>query len=204
MNRESLPPLLLASQSPARRRLLGAAGLRFDAVDSGLDEARMKRALQAEQPTPGDMARALAEMKAVKVSKTHPEALVVGADQVLACDAVLYDKPADLDQARQALKGLRGRDHVLVSAVAVAANGAAIWHHVDQATLRMRRLSDAALEDYMAAEGVGVLESVGAYRLEGLGAQLFERVDGDYFTVLGLPLLALLAYLRGHGYGLVG
>lgn len=204
MSRDAPPPLLLASRSAARRRLLEAAGLSFETVDAGLDEARMKRALQAEQPTPGDMARALAEMKAVKVSRERPEALVVGADQVLACDGVLYDKPGDLEQARRALQTLRGRDHVLLSAVAVAANGMAIWHHVDQASLRMRRLTDAALEAYMAAEGAAVLESVGAYRLEGLGAQLFERVDGDYFTVLGLPLLPLLAFLRGHGHGLVG
>lgn len=204
MSRVAPPPLLLASRSRARRHLLQAAGLHFEALDSGLDEARMKRALQAEQPTPGDMARALAEMKAVKVSKERPEALVVGADQVLACDAVLYDKPTDLEQAEVQLKALRGRDHVLVSAVAVATNGTAIWHHVDQATLRMRRFTDEALTEYLAAEGRAVLESVGAYRLEGLGAQLFERVDGDYFTVLGLPLLALLAFLRGHGHGLVG
>jgi septum formation protein len=194
--------LLLASRSTARRRLLADAGLRFETVDAGVDEAAVKQALLAEQAPPADIARALAELKAVKASRTRPGTLAIGADQVLACGAALFDKPADLAHARATLLALAGRSHMLVSAVCVAADGTPIWHHVDQAILRMRRLSEAALDVYLAAEGEAVLDSVGAYRLEGLGAQLFERVDGDYFTVLGLPLLPLLAFLRGHGHGL--
>jgi septum formation protein len=195
-------PLLLASRSTARRRLLADAGLVFETVDAGVDEAAVKQALLADQAAPAEIARALAELKAVKAARARPGTLAIGADQVLACDAQLFDKPVDLAQARATLTTLAGKPHVLVSAVAVAAEGAPIWHHVDQATLRMRRLSDAALDAYLGAEGEAVLQSVGAYRLEGLGAQLFERVDGDYFTVLGLPLLPLLAFLRGHGHGL--
>lgn len=195
-------PLVLASRSAARRHLLAAAGLHFEAIDAGVDEAALKQALAAEQAAPGDVARALAELKAVKASRTRPGMLTIGADQVLACGAALFDRPPDLAHGRAALQALSGKAHVLVSAVCVAAEGAPIWHHVDQATLRMRRLSEAALDAYLAAEGEAVLEAVGAYRLEGLGAQLFDRVDGDYFTVLGLPLLPLLAFLRGHGHGL--
>lgn len=195
-------PLLLASRSSARRRLLAAAGLDFEVVDAGLDESDIKHAKQAKQATAADVARALAEEKALRVSRARSEALVVGADQVLACGATLYDKPADMAQAREALASLAGKEHVLVSSVAVAAAGEVIWHHIDQASLRMRKLSDTALDAYLTAEGEGVLDAVGAYRLEGLGSQLFDRVDGDYFTVLGLPLLPLLAFLRGHGHGL--
>ena len=202
MLESSRRPLVLASRSAARRRMLADAGLSFEALDAGVDETAVKQALLAEHAAPAEVARALAELKAIKISQARPGALVVGADQVLACDAQLFDKPAALDQAAATLRALAGKSHVLVSAVAVAADGAPIWHHADQATLRMRRLTDAALAAYLAVEGETVLQSVGAYRLEGLGAQLFERVDGDYFTVLGLPLLPLLDFLRGHGHGL--
>jgi septum formation protein len=194
--------LILASRSTARRRLLGNAGLSFSAVDPMIDELSLRQAMQAEQAAAPEIARTLAELKALKVSRQHGNTMVIGADQVLSCGAILFDKPADLDQARASLRALRGQTHTLVSAVCVAAEGAVVWHHSDQASLLMRRFSDDCLEAYMAAEGAAVLESVGAYRLEGPGAQLFERVHGDYFTVLGLPLLPLLAFLRGHGFGL--
>jgi len=191
--------LVLASASEARRRLLAAAGIDAEVLVAGVDESAIKDSLVSEGASPPEVAHALAELKAVRVSGRRPGALVIGADQVLVLDGRLLDKPVDMAAARAQLLALRGREHELLSAVAVALDGQAIWRHLETAKLVMRPFSEAFLDDYLARAGEAVLGSVGAYQLEGLGAQLFARVRGDYFAVLGLPLLALLDFIRGHG-----
>jgi septum formation protein len=191
------PQVTLASTSSARRALLTAAGVSFEAVSPGVDEDAAKAALAAEGLTPRDMADALAEMKALKISSRRP-GLVIGADQTLDLDGETLDKAPTLVIARERLAGLRGRRHKLHSAVVVALDGQPIWREVASATLTMRPFSDDFLDRYLAAEGEELLWAVGCYRLEGLGAQLFERIDGDYFTILGLPLLGLLDLLRRY------
>ena len=190
--------LVLASGSAARRRLLEAAGLSFEVEVPRVDEEAAKASLRAEALRPRDQADALAELKALSVSRSRPD-FVIGADQMLALGDDVFDKPKSAEEAREHLLLLRGRTHELVTAAVIAREGAIIWRHVDTPKLRMRNSSDAFLDDYLAQAGDQVLRSVGAYQLEGLGAQLFERVDGDYFSVLGLQLLPLLAFLREHG-----
>lgn len=191
--------LILASGSSARRALLAAAGVAFEAEAPGLDEAAVKAALAAEAAPARDVADTLAEMKAVKVSARRPGRLVLGGDQVLALDGTLFDKPRDEAEVRDHLRRLRGRTHELLSAAVIAEDGRPVWRHLGRARLAMRPFSEAFLEAYLARHGEGLTETVGAYRLEGGGAQLFTRVEGDYFSVLGLPLLELLAYLRTRG-----
>lgn len=190
--------LILASGSAARRQMLEAAGLAFEVDAPRVDEEAAKASLRAEGLRPRDQADALAELKALSVSRSRPD-FVIGADQMLALGGEVFDKPKDLDEARQHLTRLRGQTHELITAAVVAREGAIIWRHIDTPKLKMRAFSDAFLDDYMSRAGEHVLRSVGAYQLEGLGAQLFERVEGDYFSVLGLPLLPLLAFLREHG-----
>ncbi|HEU0222257.1 MAG TPA: Maf family protein [Paracoccaceae bacterium] len=192
-------PLLLASASAARRAMLEAAGIALQTVPARIDEAALKGALAAEGARPRDIADALAEAKALKISRRHPEALILGADQVLAAGDALFDKPADLAAARAQLLALRGRAHELLSAAVIAEGGEPVWRHVGRARLTMRDFSDAFLDDYLAREGGHVLASVGAYRIEGAGVQLFSRIEGDHFCILGLPLLEILAYLRLRG-----
>lgn len=189
--------LILASKSAARRAVLEGAGVPFETAVAGVDEDAVKAALLAEGSTPREVADALAELKAIRISRGRPD-LVVGADQTLELDGRLYDKVDTLDAARERLKALRGRTHRLHSAVVVAKEGAPIWREAATATLVMRDFSDAFLEGYLAAEGEAALGSVGCYRLEGPGAQLFSRIEGDYFAILGLPLLGLLDLLRRH------
>ena len=196
------PDLILASTSSARRALLGGAGLTFEAVAPGVDEDEVKRSLAAERATPDAVAATLAELKATRISRRRPQALVIGADQVMVCDGRLFDKPASVAQAREHLQVLRGRTHELVSALCVARGGARIWDCRERARLTMRNFDDAFLDAYLARAGDSVTTSVGCYRLEGLGPHLFARIDGDYFTILGLPLLPLLPFLSGHGIGL--
>jgi septum formation protein len=190
--------LVLASGSASRRRMLEAAGLVFDIDVPRVDEDAAKASLRVEGLMPRDQADALAELKALAVSRRRP-GFVIGGDQMLAIEGATLDKPKDMAEARAHLERLRGKTHQLMCAAVVAREGAVIWRHVDTPRLKMRDFSDAFIDQYLAEAGEAVLSSVGAYQLEGLGAQLFERVEGDYFSVLGLPLLPLLAFLREHG-----
>ncbi len=199
IGRPGVPPVILASASAARARLLEAAGLSVARQAAAIDEAEIKASLKAEGAGAAAVAEALAEMKAVKISRRHPGALVIGCDQMLDCDGRWLDKPATLAAARAQLEALAGRSHQLLTAAVVVRDGARLWHHGDGATLTMREFGAGFLDAYLAAAGDAALASVGAYQLEGLGAQLFSRVRGDYFTILGLPLLPLLDFLRGHG-----
>ena len=189
--------VVLASTSASRRALLQGAGVPFTARSPGVDEDAAKAALLGEGLGPRDVADALAELKAVRINAG--QALVIGADQTLDLDGELIDKAASLDEARARLLRLRGRAHKLHAGVVVARAGQPIWREVQTATLWMRPFSDDFLEDYLAREGEALLGSVGCYRLEDIGVQLFSRIEGDYFTILGLPMLGLLDLLRRHG-----
>lgn len=191
-------PIVLASKSAARRAVLEGAGVPFEVSVAGVDEDAVKASLLAEGASPRDVADALAELKAIRVSRAK-DGFVVGSDQTLEFEGKLYDKAEDLAAARERLKTLRGKPHKLHSAVVVAKDGAPIWREVVTAKLTMRDFSDDFLEAYLASEGPEALGSVGCYRLEGPGAQLFSRIEGDYFAILGLPLLGLLELLRQHG-----
>lgn len=181
--------------------MLTAAGLTFDAIASTVDEPALRRELEAsgQAVEPEGVARALAAAKAEDVSRHRPGAWVIGGDQVLALGTRIFEKPPGMAAARLQLQTLRGETHQLISAVVLAEDGRSVWSHADTATLVVRNFSDAFLDDYLAKAGPDVCSSVGAYQLEGLGAQLFERIDGDYFTILGLPLIALLGELRARG-----
>ncbi len=195
----SRPVVLLASESRTRVALLRQAGISCTVERAGIDEDEIKRGLRRERAKAVEAAETLAEFKAVKVSRRHAGALVIGADQVLECEGEWFGKPVDLDRARAQLLALRGKSHELATAAVVARDGARIWHHVARARLDMRAFSDAFLDSYLASVGRAACDSVGAYQLEGLGVQLFSRVEGDYFAILGLPLLPLLDFLRNHG-----
>ena len=190
--------VILASKSPARAALLGAAGVEFEAVGSGVDEEAVKLGLLAEGAPPRDVADILAELKATRVSAKRT-GLVIGSDSTVELDGELIDKAETLEEARGRLLSFRGRTHLLHSAVVVARDGAPIWREVKTARMSVRPFSDAWLDDYLAREGEALLGSVGCYRFEGLGVQLFDRIDGDYFAILGLPLIGLLDLLRNHG-----
>ena len=192
------PPLILASGSAIRAQVLRAAGLEFTVVRPPVDEEAVKAGLRAEGLPVRDQADALAEAKCLSVALRH-SGYVIGADQMLACDGELFDKPADRAAAMESLKKLRGRPHHLIGAICLARDGAIIWRHIETPRLVMRSFSDAFLEDYLDRVGEAAFASVGAYQLEGLGAQLFSKIEGDYFSILGLPLLPLLAQLREHG-----
>ena len=191
-------PVILASKSSARQTILRNAGLDFEAVVAGVDEDATKAGLLAEGASPREVADALAELKAVKVSAKRP-GLVIGADQTLDFAGRLIDKVETLDQARTLLLELRGKTHKLHSAVVVARDGKPIWRVVQTAKLSVRPFSDAWLEGYLERRGEHILHCVGCYELESEGVQLFDAIDGDYFTILGLPLVGLLDFLRLHG-----
>lgn len=191
-------PIILASTSAARRALMANAGLTFTCVSPGVDEAAVKARLTADGAGPRAVADALAAAKAEAVSRDF-DGLVVGADQTLDLDGVSFDKAASLEEARARLAGLRGRTHRLHAAVAVAEGGTTVWRETVTASLTMRAFSDAFLDRYLAANGEAALSAVGGYHLEGEGIQLFERVEGDYFAILGLPMLGLLERLRERG-----
>jgi septum formation protein len=190
--------ITLASQSASRAAILKGAGVDFTTVSPGVDEAAVKAGLLAEKASPREVADALAQLKAVKVSRARP-GLVIGADQTLELDGALYDKAQSLEEARDRLETFRGKRHRLHAAVVVAKDGAPIWREVDTTSLTMRPFTDAFLDDYLARNARAALSSVGCYQLEGEGAQLFERIEGDYFSILGLPLFGLLDLLRRHG-----
>ncbi len=191
--------LILASGSATRAALLRNAGLVFEQIAAAVDEAELKRAMRGEGADAAAAAMALAELKARRVSERQPGALVIGADQMLVAEGKWFDKPADRAAAKAQLMALAGKSHRLVSAACVLVDGERIWGRHEHATLLMRPFDESFVERYLDAAGAAAMRSVGAYQLEGLGAQLFQRVDGDYFVVLGVPLLALLDFLRGRG-----
>ena len=192
--------LVLASASAARQTMLYAAGVVFETMSPMVDEDEIRRALIAAGASPRAMADALAEAKAVKVSRRRPGALVIGSDQILALDdGTILDKAATRGELTAQLKTLRGTTHRLISAAVIAENGTPVWRFADTAKLTMRGFSDAFLETYLDACGEALFGSVGGYHIEALGAQLFARVEGDHFTIRGLPLIAVLDYLRTRG-----
>ena len=191
--------LVLASKSRSRSSLLLGAGLDFDCEPSRVDERAVEEPLLAAGADPGAIALHLAEAKALDVSARRPSDLVLGCDQTLGLGNERFVKPENRDEARAHLTRLRGRIHELHSALVLAKDGEILWRHVSVAHMSMRDFSDAFLADYLERAGDAVLTSVGCYQLEGIGIGLFDRIDGDYFTILGLPLLPLLAELRHQG-----
>lgn len=193
------PRLILASASVSRRALMEASGLRFDVEPARVDEGAVRCSAKSNGMSAADTALALADMKAGQVARHNPAALVIGADQILVCDGAWFDKPVDRAAARVQLKQLRGKPHTLATGIVCYRDGKRIWHHMAEPRLVMRHFSDTFLDAYLAEEGEAVTSTVGAYRLEGKGVHLFERVDGDHAAILGLPLLPLLDFLRQHG-----
>ena len=191
--------LVLASGSVSRKMLLTAAGVTFIADPADLDEDRLMADLKAQGADAAKVASTLAQQKAIAVSRRHPGRTVLGGDSVIAFGGEYLSKCATLDAARALLARLSGHEHLLVSAAALARDGALLWTHASPCHMRMRDLSPEFLDDYLAQEGPAILSSVGCYHFEGRGAQLFDRVDGDYFSVLGLPLLQVLSQLRKEG-----
>jgi septum formation protein len=198
MSRSDLTTLVLASKSAARAALMRGAGLDFKTASAGVDEDVFKRGLLGRGASPREVAQVLAEEKAKACSLRHP-GLVVGADQTLDLEGRLMDKPASPEEARRHLLDMRGREHRLHSGLAVAKAGEIVFTTVETAVLKVRAFSDAWLDRYLDRNGAELMSSVGAYQLEGEGVQLFERIEGDYFVILGLPLLSLLSFLRDVG-----
>jgi septum formation protein len=191
--------LILASASTARASMLRGAGVAIEVVPMRVDEESLTAALLADGAAAREIADALADLKARRGSERFPGRLVLGADQVLVCDGKLVGKARDLAEAATTLRALRDKPHELFSAAVVYENGTPIWRHIGKARLVMRNFTDAFLQGYIERGGDAILTSVGCYQLEGEGAQLFSRVEGDYFTILGLPLLEVLGFLRVRG-----
>ncbi|MDF1600739.1 Maf-like protein [Mesorhizobium sp. YIM 152430] len=191
--------IILASGSPFRSRMLEDAGIAFTVERPSIDERAVEEAVADTGLRPDDLAQILAEAKAVDVSQNHPGAFVIGCDQTLSLGEELLHKPADMEEARRRLLKLSGRTHQLNSAVVIAQDGEAIWRHVQVASLTMRDLDPGFIGRHLSAVGDAALSSVGAYQIEGKGIQLFDQVEGDHFTIVGLPLLPLLAKLRELG-----
>lgn len=191
--------LILASGSEIRATLLRNAGLTFQQIIARIDEQSIKDALEADQAPPRDIADALAEMKARKVADKHPEAMVIGCDQVLSFEGVILSKPRDPEDARQQLLAMRTKRHALLSAAVIYHDGRPIWRHVGQVRLRMRDVSDAFITGYVDRNWEQIQHCVGAYQLEAEGVRLFHSIEGDYFHVLGMPLLEILAFLTLRG-----
>lgn len=189
--------IILASGSRYRKELLRNAGIEFDVHPAEIDERAAEAPLVETGAAPEDVALVLAEAKALDVSERFPDALVIGADQTLSLGYEILHKPADMEQARRHLLALSGKTHRLDSAVAIARNGETLWRHVETVRMTMRELEPAFIGRYLARVGDKALSSVGAYQVEGAGIQLFEKIDGDYFAIVGMPLLPLLAALRG-------
>ncbi len=191
--------LILASRSDIRQRLLRAAGVAFEARPAKIDEAALRDAMLAENATPRNIADALAEMKARRLSARGGASLILGCDQVLAHDGAILAKPRTIQDARQKLLRLRGDTHHLYSAAVIFENGQPVWRHVGTARLSMRKFSESYLDGYLARNWESIRHSVGGYKLEEEGVRLFTRIQGDYFSVLGMPLLEVLAYLGSRG-----
>ncbi len=195
-----MPTLVLASQSASRRAMLDAAGVPHEALPALVDEASAKESLLAEGISPRDLADALGELKALKVSRMAPQALVLGGDSLVALDdGSLLDKPESREQAHDHLQRMSGKTHDLYSAAVIAEGGRAVWRHVDRARLHVRPLSEAFIESYLDVEWPAIAGCVGCFRIEGPGVQLFSRTEGSHFTILGMPLLPILDYLRTRG-----
>ncbi|MCI5043332.1 MAG: Maf family nucleotide pyrophosphatase [Aquisalinus sp.] len=188
-------PLILASKSPARRSLLQNTGISFQAIDSGLNEDLIKEEMRGEPPL--KIAMKLAQEKALLVNRSNLNSLVIGADQILGFQGNSYDKPKNLLEAHDRLKEFSGKPHFLHTSICVAQNGEIIWSHTEEPILTMRDLDDQSIDAYLMRVGSGVLNSVGAYQLENIGIQLFSKIEGDYFSILGLPLVPLLEFLSG-------
>ncbi|MDA7946405.1 MAG: Maf family nucleotide pyrophosphatase [Hyphomicrobiaceae bacterium] len=195
-------PLILGSASPSRAALVEAAGLDVTVDPADIDERSIRKVLNRNgDAAPADVAEVLARAKAETVSERHPGSLVIGSDQILALNDRIFEKPETMEDARQTLLALQGKTHQLHTAVALSREGKVHWAHVETAELTMRVLSPNDIGRYLAVAGDDILSSVGAYKLESIGVQLFEKIVGDYFTVLGLPLVALLNQLRREGSG---
>lgn len=191
--------VVLASGSEIRAKLLSGAGVQFDVEIAKIDEAAIIASLKAETAKPHDIVDVLAEYKAQRVAAKYTNRLVIGCDQILVCDTQIYEKATTLDQARDILLSLRGKAHQLMSAVVIFEQGKPVWRYMGRAQLIMRDFSDEFLDDYIDCQGEEILSSVGCYKLEEAGTQLFTRIQGDYFTILGIPLLEVLGFLRTRG-----
>lgn len=191
--------LILASGSTARATLLRAAGVEFTAIPAAIDEAAIKRQYRDAGNDALTCATALALAKARAVAAQYPDAVVIGADQILVADGEWFDKPTTLGEAAAQLRLLSGRSHILATAVTAVADDSCLWTAMAAPKLTMRRIGESFLAEYIAIEGEAVLGSVGAYRIEGRGVQLFSRIEGDFFSILGLPLVDLLGFLRARG-----
>ena len=191
--------LILASQSRFRAGLLAAAGVAVETMAAHVDEAEVKQAARAEGASAEETALLLASLKAERIARRHPEALVIGGDQMLVCEGTWFDKPPDMAAARAQLLALRGKAHTLVTAVLCQRGGQRVWQHIAKPKLVMRDFSEAFLDQYLALEGEVLTTTVGAYRVEGPGLQLFDRIEGEHSEIVGLPMLPLLGFLRQHG-----
>ena len=192
-------PLILASGSDMRSQLMRNAGLAYTVIIPRIDEQNIKDALVAEGAHPRDIADALAEIKARKVSSNYNDAMTIGCDQILSIDGSILSKPVSIDAARDQLRALRAKRHMLLSAAVVYHEGKPIWRHVGQVRLRMRNVSDAYIDDYVDRNWDDIKSAVGSYKLESEGVRIFDSIEGDYFHVLGMPLLELLAFLTLRG-----
>ncbi len=192
--------IILASNSKIRAELLENTGLSFEIQPADIDEFSIREIFKTEEMDPADIAEVLAETKATQISKKNPDALVIGCDQVLALGDEIFEKPKNRDDAQSTLFKLRGKTHTLISAIALVKNNEVVWRYSENANLKMHEFSPEFLGQYMSLCGDKILSSVGAYQLESFGIHLFEEIKGDYFTVLGFPILALLKFLRSKGY----
>ncbi len=191
--------LILASQSRFRAGLLAAAGVAVETMAAHVDEAEVKQAARAEGASAEETALLLASLKAERIARRHPDALVIGGDQMLVCEGAWFDKPPDMEAARAQLLALRGKAHTLVTAILCQRGEQRVWQHIAKPRLVMRDFSEAFLDRYLALEGDVLTTTVGAYRVEGPGLQLFDRIEGEHSEIVGLPMLALLGFLRQHG-----